>query len=173
MLIRVGTIVRAHGVRGEMKVRPDSDEPGRLLDLTKVVVGRSPEAGREYAVNTARLQTSRHGITVLMALADIHDRDSADALRGLGVYASDHDLPPLDDAEWFLDDLVGMEVTDARGSLVGRVMEILDLPAHPTFLVARPDGSSVMVPAVAPFLSAVKVESRTVEVELPDGLLDT
>lgn len=173
MLIRVGTIVRAHGVRGEMKVRPDSDAPEHLLDLADVVVGQSPEAGRKYAVKTARLQTSKHGITVLMVLADIHDRDSADALRGLGIYAADHDLPPLDDAEWFLDDLVGMEVTDVRGSLIGRVTEILDLPAHPTFLVAQPDGSSVMVPAIAPFLSAVNVESRTVEVELPDGLLDT
>jgi len=172
MLIRIGTVVRAHGLGGELKVRPETDDPSRFRELKAIYIGADGESAAAFSIQTARLQPTRHGVTVLLGVAGIGGRDEAERYRTCGVYAREDDLPALDDDEWFLDDLVGMEVTDANGNAIGSVREVIEIPSHPLLAVRRPDGREGLIPAVSPFLLAVDLERGTIEVDLPDGLLD-
>ena len=171
MLVQVGTIVRAHGVQGEVKVRPDTDDPARVVGLTVVFVGESSTVSGERDVVSCRIQESRHGQTILLRLAGVTSRESADALRGALVFAREDDLPGLDDDEYYLDELVGMHVVEDDGRDLGIVKEVLELPAHPVLLL-EVDGRDVLIPAVSPFITHVDAQSGSIKVDLPDGLID-
>lgn len=171
MLVQVGTIVRAHGVQGEVKVRPDTDDPTRVLELPVVYVGDSSAVAQELQVIACRIQESRHGQTILLRLGEVTTREGADALRGTLVFANADDLPGLGDDEYYLDELVGMQVVEDSGRDLGLVKEVLELPAHPVLLL-EVDGRDVLIPAVSPFVTSVDPESGRILVDLPEGLID-
>src|SRR5690606_18616233 len=108
-LLLMGRCGRAHGVRGEVKVFPETDDPDRFAALARVFVGPSAEEAEERAVERVRFQPQKGRTVVLLHLGGVPARDEAEALRGLGVYAHEDDLPPLDEDEVYLHDLVGLD----------------------------------------------------------------
>ncbi len=154
-----------------MKLRPETDGPEIFLSLEHVDVGARADSARRWRVLDARLQPSKHGITVLLHLGGSDTREDAEALRGSGVYVEEEMLPPLDPDEWFLDELIGLSVRDSGGEDIGVVEDVLELPAHPTMSVRRSTGH-VLIPAISPFVVSVDLESQRIIVELPEGLID-
>jgi 16S rRNA processing protein RimM len=171
-LFLVGRIVRSHGVRGEMKVAPETDDPGRFAAFEMVYVGTSPTDARPLRVRSVRSQQGSKGLTIVLSVAGVDDRDEADRMRKLGVYVHQDDLPPLDEDEMYLHDLIGMDVVTTDALQVGKVHDILDLPAHPVYVVARDGRPDVMIPAVPAFITEVDTEARRITVAPIEGLLE-
>lgn len=172
MLIRVGTVGRAHGIRGELKVVPDTDDPGRVSSVKSLHVGRDAATAMEHEVASFRMQASARGDAMLIGLVGVDDRTAAESLRGAGVYAREEDLPPLDDGEWFVDDLTGLRVVLEDGVEVGSVADVLDTPAHPVLVVARAGQPDVLIPAVTAFLRSVDFDANEICVSPIEGLLE-
>jgi 16S rRNA processing protein RimM len=103
-----------------------------------------------------------------MRFVGIDTREAVEALRGT-VLRVPRDEVPLDPDAFWSDDLLGREVTDDDGSLVGVVEATLDGAAHDYLVIARPDGGEVMVPAVA---ELVEVGPDRIVVHAVPGLLD-
>ncbi len=158
-LMLVGRIGKTHGVRGDVKVTPETDDPERFSELETVFVG--PQA-RSFAVETVRYQHSKRGTTVLLKLAGVDTPEAAAALKGLDVYAQPEDLPPLAEDEFFLHDLVGARVVTTDGADIGTVADVLDLPAQPVCVVRRPGRPDALIPIVPAFIA---------ELNIPDGVL--
>lgn len=171
-LLLMGRILKAHGVRGEVKVIPETDDPTRFEALETVYLGPGPDDVRAFALEGVRYQTTAKGPLVMVRLRGIDDRDQADALRRLKVYADEADLPPLGEDEVYLHDLVGLDVVTEGGVEVGQIREVLELPAQPVYVVARPGRPDVMVPAVEAFVAAIEMEARRVVIRPIEGLLD-
>ena len=171
-LLIVGKVLRAHGVQGEMKVVPETDEPQRFEALERIYIGGSPEGARPYAVASVRYQPTKRGLVVLLRLTDVDGPEAAEALRGLWVYALEGDLPPLGDDEVFLYDLVGLDVVTEAGEAVGTVRDVLEGSAHPLYLVARDGRPDVMIPAVPEFIADVDTEARRLTIRPIEGLLE-
>ena len=171
-LLLVGYIGKTHGVRGEVKVKPETDDPHRLLDLDTLFVGKTPESAKAHRVEALRLQPSKRGLTVVLKLEDIADRETADTLRSLHVYAREDDLPPLGEDEFFLDDLIGLEVVTEESEAVGKVKEILELPAQPVCVVARAGEADVLIPAVPEFIVDIDFDAGRLVVRPIEGLLE-
>ncbi len=172
-LLVVGRVIRSHGVRGEIKVLPESDDPERLLSLSEVFIGNSEAEAVSYDVNGARFQQSKKGLTVLYTLDEVNSRDAADALRHQVVFATVDDLPPLEDGEYFLHDLIGSKVDTDAGDPVGTLKDVLELPAHNVYVIARQGKGDVMVPAVPAFIEKVDVDARHIVIRPIEGLLDS
>lgn len=168
----IGRIIRSHGVRGEMKVVPETDDPARLLELESVFVGENEDAAVQYDVTMARTQQSKKGIVVLMSLAGVDGRDAADALRHQSVFAAQNELPPLEEGEYYLHDLVDCDVETVEGDHVGRLKEVMELPAQNIYVIARTGKPDVMVPAVPAFIEKVDVDANRIVINSIDGLLD-
>lgn len=169
-LRQIGVITRPHGLRGEVKVRPETDDPSRFEDLKAVWVGKDEEFAALRTIRTVRLHSMRSGVAVVLALEGVDDRDEAEALAGLGVWADESDLPPLDEGEVFISDLIGLDVFDEGGATLGRVTDVLDLPAQPVLVVGRPDGQSALVPFVPEIVE--HVDSDGIVIRPIEGLLD-
>ena len=171
-LLLVGRVGKPHGVQGEMKVVPETDDPERFADLETCYVGPRPEAVTPFAIASVRYQHTKRGITVLLGLKAIADRNQAEALRGHMVYAHRDDLPALDEDEFFIEDLIDLDVITTEGEEVGTIVDVMDLPGHPVYVVARPGQPDALIPGVPEFLEIIDLEEGRVVLRPIDGLLD-
>lgn len=175
-LLLVGVCGPPHGVRGEVKVIPQTDDPQRLLGLERVWLGPTPADAAEIAVVGARPQPGRRGLVVLTRFEGVTDRSAAEALRRLHVYASPDDLPPLEEDEIYLHDLRGLEVLartgDGAPELVGVVTDVIEGVAQDLLVVRRQGLPDALVPDVEEIVVDVDLDARTITILPPEGLLD-
>lgn len=166
----VGRVFRAHGIRGELKVIPETDDPARFEALETVFTGPDLERLTPHEVKQARFQYTKRGTTVILQLEDVGDRNAAEQFRKHNVYALEEDLDVADD-EVFVDDLLGSDVELKNGTHVGTVEEVLQTPAQHVYVVSRPDAPDALIPHVPEFVLEVDVEERRIVIEPIEGLL--
>jgi len=155
----VGVVGKPLGLKGEVFVRPDPD------------VAHDFVAGDEFVVGDHRLVVAAsrsHSGRLVVRFAGVDSREEAEALRGT-VLEVERDSVTLDDDAFWSDDLLGREVVDDTGGLVGILESTMDGAAHDYLVVARPDGAEVLIPAVA---ELVDVQPDRIVVTAIPGLLD-
>jgi 16S rRNA processing protein RimM len=158
--IVVGRIGRPQGVRGEVTVVPESDDPGRFA------AGAALRAGdRDVVVRSSRPYRSG-GLVV--AFEGVADRDAAEALRGLLLTVPVAERRDLDEGEFWPEDLIGLEVVNPRGRGLGEVVDVVVGESQDRLVVATPSGEHVEVPFVADFVS--DPEGGRLVVDAPQGL---
>ena len=155
----VGVVAKPLGLKGEVFVRPDPDVGHGFAAGETFVTG-----DRELVVAEARLHSGRQ----VVRFEGVESREGAEALRGT-VLSVSRDAVELDDDAFWNDDLLGREVVDQHGELVGVLEATQDGAAHDYFVVARPDGGEVLIPAVA---DLVNVQPDRIVIQAIPGLLD-
>lgn len=167
----VGRVVRAHGITGELVVEVRTDDPDTRFAPGASLRARPPRGGpeRTFVVDSAREHSGR----LLVRLADIADRNSADALRGNVFLVDTADLPPIDVPDEFYDhQLEGLRVVTTDGRLVGNVNEVLHTAAGELLSVVSEAGAEILVPFVSAIVTEVSLDNQTIEIDPPEGLLE-
>ncbi|VAW43634.1 16S rRNA processing protein RimM, partial [hydrothermal vent metagenome] len=111
--IVIGQITKPHGIRGELRVKPHTDEPQRFTWLEQVYVGKKNP--QPMAVEKARV----HQQKVLLKLTAVTDRTQAEALRGEWLQVPEAEALPLAEGEYYLFQLTGLAVLTVEGELLG------------------------------------------------------
>lgn len=164
-LIELAAIMRAHGLRGELLLKPFNPDSTLLLGCERVLLkGKSGEVV-SHQVEGARI----HSDHVLLTLAEVTDRDQADALRGNLVCVTRAELPQLEEGEYYLVDLVGLEARDASGAPIGKVVEVIEYPSAHCLAVECEDGVRE-VPNIERYVLEVDVPGGFVRVEHLDEI---
>lgn len=166
-LIHIGTLVRPHGIRGEIRVACFADSPALLCGVIYL------QAGTEAPLRVEGAGMRLHRGCPLISLPHVPDRTTAEGLRGVRVLVRREDLPEPAADEVYLHDILGFTVHDtSSGSAVG-VLEAVEFPAGQDIWVVRhASGAEILVPAVPELLDSVDAAARIVNVRLPHGLLD-
>lgn len=169
MLVAVGRIAKAHGVRGELAVDVRTDSPEQRFAVENVLVARV--RGRED--KTVTLQAVRgHGDRLLVRFDGVDDRTAADELRGALLLADTDDLPPIEDADEYYDhELAGLTAVLIDGTEVGTVREVVHVPSGELLAIDRSEGET-LVPFVQAIVPTVDVANGRVVLDPPEGLLD-
>ena len=170
-LIHVGTVGRPHGVRGEVKIIPETDEPERLVDLGELFLGSSDAEAQPFPVERIRFQHSKKGLTLLVKFAGFETPEQAQVLRRWSVMVRRSDFP-LEEDETLAADLIGFEVVSTDGERLGQIRNVLDLPAQIVYEVERMDGQIAMVPGVEAFVREVDVSARRMTIAPIEGLFE-
>ena len=153
--VSVGVVARSHGLRGALKLHGwADDDPDLRAGLDVKLAGRVHRVAG-YAPG-------------LLELADVHDRDAADALRGAEVFVRRADFPVDDDSGLYLVDLIGATVVDEAGAVLGKVEGFSDNGAQPLISVARAGSTSVLVPWVPAIVRSA--DKERVVLTPPPGL---
>jgi 16S rRNA processing protein RimM len=166
-----GRVVKAHGITGEVVVEVRTDDPDVRFAPGATLRARPSRGGqeREYVIESAREHSGR----LLVRLAGVGDRAAAEALRGHVFLVDTADLPPIDDPDEFYDhQLEGLRVVTTDGRLVGNVDEVLHTAAGELLSVTSETGAEVLVPFVSAIVTEVSLQSRTIEIDPPEGLLE-
>jgi 16S rRNA processing protein RimM len=157
----VGTVGRPQGVRGEVTVRPRTD-----------AVAQRFAAGATLRTADRDLEVAGHTLTqgrLVVAFAGVTDRDSAEALRGLDLWADAGTLQ-LDPDEFHDTDLIGLVAVDPDGNRLGEVIRVEHPPAQDLLVVRTPSGDR-LVPFVSALVPEVDPAAGRVVIDPIPGLL--
>jgi 16S rRNA processing protein RimM len=164
----LGEILRPHGVRGEVRVRLLTDFPERISKLERVYLGKDPDSiATPYGVESMR----RHQEHGLLKLKGIDDRDAADRLRQLLVMIDLAHAVPLEAGEFYLYQLIGVEVRTEAGEVLGTLTEVLETRANDVYVVKSPRYGEILIPALPETIIKTDIPAKQVIVRLPEGLL--
>lgn len=164
--VLLGTVARPHGIRGELKVRPYTEDPGSLSRYRRLYL--SADQG-ESRVPYTNLQARVSGNKVILRLEECSSREQAEQLAGMQIWLPSSDLPPVGKDEFYLFTLEGKEAHTIEGRVLGTVTEILDGGGQ-NILVIRQGKEEYLVPVVRKFI--VVIDEKKVVLDLPPGLLE-
>ena len=169
----VGRIRKAHGIRGEVVVESLTDAPDAVFAAGRRVFagtanGDRARDGAELVVSETR--PFREGL--LVRFDRIPDRTAAELWRDRYLLLPISELTPPADGEVYIHDLVGMNVVLVSGEPIGEVLEVYEVPQGLVLDVKRVAGGTVMLPFSPDVVKRVSPESRVVEVDPPEGMLD-
>lgn len=189
--IKIGKIVNAVGLKGEVKVYSYAGENDRFEKLDRIIAGSSqsgsgqsgsgqeggakraackkPQSDMEFEIEKVRYQKNM----VILKLRGVDDRNQAEALKDMDVFITEDDLEELPDDTFYVRDLIGCQVVDINdGKKLGVVSDLIQNSAQDIYQIDLAEGGQALIPAVEQFIKNVDIESKTITVSLIPGLID-
>lgn len=166
-LLQVGIITSTHGVRGEVKVYPTTDDPRRFRRLKEVVL----DTGKE------KMNLEIKGVKffkqfVILKFKGLDNINDIEKYRQKSLYVTRKNAVRLQRDEYFIADLIGLKVQDEDGKELGTVKDVIETGANDVYEVEMADGKSLLLPAIKQCILNVDVENGTMQVHVLEGLLD-
>lgn len=166
-LLQVGIITSTHGVRGEVKVYPTTDDPRRFRRLKEVVL----DTGKE------KMNLEIEGVKffkqfVILKFKGLDNINDIEKYRQKSLYVTRKNAVRLQKDEYFIADLIGLKVQDEDGKELGTVKDVIETGANDVYEVEMADGKSLLLPAIKQCILNVDVENGTMQVHVLEGLLD-
>lgn len=165
--IAVGVIEKAHGIRGQVKVKALTDFPSRFKLLTTIFV--ELQSGERKQLEIARINLQ--GQIVYLSFKDINNREQAQELQGAFLMIKRTDLLPLHDDEFYHFEIEGFEVKTEAGVHVGAVEKVWDLAANPVFVVQTENGE-VLIPVIKDVIKEIDKKKGEIIITPLEGLLE-
>src|SRR5262245_54829738 len=165
-LVPLGVVTGAHGVHGELRVKPYNPSSSLLLTSPRALLrGPGADAPREVALQSARW----HRDELIVRLETCAQREDALALRGGELCLRRAQLPALAEGEHYLVDLVGLSARRADGTPIGRVVEAIEYPASQVLRVDTARGT-IELPMLEPYLVEIRLDEGIVIVDHVEDL---
>lgn len=166
-LLQVGIITSTHGVRGEVKVYPTTDDPRRFRRLKEVVL----DTGRE------KINLEIEGVKffkqfVILKFKGLDNINDIEKYRQKSLYVTRKNAVRLQRDEYFIADLIGLKVQDEDGTELGTVKDVIETGANDVYEVEMADDRSLLLPAIKQCILNVDVENGMMQVHVLEGLLD-
>ena len=156
----MGKIVAPHGVRGDIRILPQTDLPTLLLDAKYLLL---PD-GRRLTVQSAR----QHKTLVLVRTQELTTMEAAEALRGQTVSLLRQDLPKLEHG-FYVMDLIGLPVYDEAGTRIGTFKAVQDTGGGAdVYTITLADGRDVLVAAIRENIKEIDVAGKRIVVKFPE-----
>ncbi len=163
---QVGVYTNTHGVRGEIKVYPTTDDPKRFRKLKQVIL-RTPKQEMTLEIENVRFSKQM----VLLKFKGIDNINDIERYKGSGLFVPREQAVPLKKDEYFIADLIGITVFTEDGAELGRLSEVLQTGANDVYVVQTGE-RELLLPAIADCVQSVDVEAGRMVVHLMEGLLD-
>lgn len=165
-LVCIGRVAGTHGVHGHLKVRPLTSEPDYYQGVARVFV----DSGAGLAGHRVK-EWRTQGVIWLLLLDGVAGREAAQGLKGAEVLLPDDELKPLAEGEYFTDDLIGCEVFNEAGELLGRVTGLIETGANDVLELDTGHGAA-LVPMTEEVLKAIDTGQRRITVAPLPGLME-
>ncbi len=164
--LRVGVITTTHGIRGEVKVFPTTDDPQRFLDLKRIFL----DTGKDT------LPLEIEGVKffkklVILKFKGIDNINDIEKYRGKDLLILREDAVKLEAGEYFIFDLIDSEVFLEDGSKLGVLTEIMATGANDVYVVQTPEGKEVLIPSIKDCILDIDAENKRITVHLLNGMI--
>jgi 16S rRNA processing protein RimM len=165
VFVVIGKFRKPHGIQGEIRMSVLTESPELLSPGKKIYVGPRYQG---YTIKALRW----HGGDLLVSLEELPDRTAVEIFRNVIVSVKGDDIPELPEGEYYLHQLVGMEVVTDEDEVLGILQEVLITGANDVYLVKTPAGKELLLPAIDDVVREINIEKGLVRVHLIAGLLD-
>ena len=164
--LQVGVITATHGLKGEVKVFPTTDDPNRFRRLKEVILDTGKE---ERVLKIEGVKFFKQ--MVILKFQGLDDINDVERLRRGRLYVTRENAVRLKRNEYFIADLIGMRVENEDGSELGVLQDVISTGANDVYDVRLADGRQLLIPAIRECILEVNVEEGWMRVHLLDGLL--
>lgn len=166
-LLRVGVIANTHGIRGEVKVFPTTDEKERFKDLKKVIL----DTGKEQKV--LEIQSVRFFKNlVILKFKGIGNINDIEMYKGKDLLVTREDAVPLEEGEYFIADLLDLDVYSDEDEKIGVLYDVMQTGANDVYVVKTEEGKEILLPAIDECILDIDLEESRMTVHIMEGLLD-
>lgn len=165
--LRVGVISSTHGIKGEVKVFPTTDDPNRFKKLKKVILDTGKE-NIELEISSVRFFKNM----VILKFKGYDDINDIEKYKGKDLLVTRENAVPLEEGEYFIYDLINCDVITEDGEEFGVLKEVLQTGANDVYVVTTKEGKEVLLPNIDDCVLNVDIENKKITVHIMDGLLD-
>ena len=156
-LFRVGVISNTHGIRGEVKVYPTTDNVRRFDDLKEVIL------------DTGKEQLILHVTSVKYFKNMVND---IIPYKGMDLLVTRENAIPLEEGEYYIADIIGSKAITDEDKILGTLTDVLQTGANDVYVVKTKDGKEVLLPSIEECILDRDIENKIVKVHIMKGLLD-
>ncbi len=164
---QVGVITGTHGLKGEVKVFPTTDDPERFCDLDKVLLDLGTSK-KELTVDRVKFFKQ----FVILSFKEFDRIEDVERLRGKSLLIPRDQAVPLEEGEFFIPDLLGLSVTEEDGTPVGTLTDVLQTGANDVYVVQTPAGKEILLPAIKDCIKETNPQEGYMKVYLMPGLTE-
>ena len=166
-LLKVGVITSTHGIRGEVKVFPTTDDAKRFKKLKNVILDNGKE---KIDMEIASVRFFKN--MVILKFTGIDDINDVEKYKKAELYVTRENAVPLKKDEYFIADLIGVEVTSDEGEALGVIDDVLQTGANDVYVIKKAGCQDLLVPAIKACIKEVDIENQKMIVHLLAGLRD-
>lgn len=165
--LKIGQIVNTHGVKGEVKVYPLTDNVRRFSKLSFVFM-----LGKDGQYEKVEIEGVKYFKEMpLLKLKNVDDMDAAMKFRNQYLYVDRENAVKLPKDTYFITDLIGLDVITEDGNRLGELINVFSTGSNDVYEVKREEGKNVLLPAIGDVILEVNIEEGFIKVRLMEGLL--
>jgi len=165
--LQVGVISSTHGVRGEVKVFPTTDDVKRFKRLKEVILDTGKE---ELILEIEGVKFFKQ--FVILKFKEFDNINDIEKYKGKSLYVTRANAVRLRKDEYFIADLQGLKVVDEEDKEFGVLRDVMETGANDVYIIDMPDGREVLIPAIKECILDVDMEAGVMKIHVMDGLLD-
>ena len=166
--LRVGVITSPHGVRGEVKVYPTTDDVMRFKKLDKVILDLGRGETRELKIRQVKFFKNM----VILKFDGVDTMNEVEGWRQKDLLITRDQAIPLEEDEFFITDLIGLNVVTDEGETLGTLTDVMETGANDVYCVKTPEGKELLLPAIRDCILDVDLDKEEMLVHVLPGLLD-
>ena len=165
-LLQVGVITQTHGVRGEVKVFPTTDDPARFKKLKQVVLDTGKET-LPLEVESVKFFKQ----FVILKFKGYDNINDVEKYKRCSLLVDRENAVPLGEDEYYIADMIGMEVETEDGAIFGTLKDVIETGANDVYVIDSAEHGEVLVPAIRECILDVDIENRRMKIHLLAGLI--
>ena len=167
VLFRVGVISNTHGIRGEVKVYPTTDNVRRFDDLKEVIL----DTGKEQLIlHVTSVKYFKN--MVILKFKEFDNINDIIPYKGMDLLVTRENAIPLEEGEYYIADIIGSKVITDEDKILGTLTDVLQTGANDVYVVKTKDGKEVLLPSIEECILDRDIENKIVKVHIMKGLLD-
>ena len=166
-MLRVGVLANTHGIRGEVKVFPTTDDVKRFEKLKQIFIDTEKEL-IELQISSVKYFKNM----VILKFKNIDNINQIEKYKGRDLLITRENAVPLEEDEYFIYDIIGAKVIEENGNEIGDLKEVLTTGANDVYIVKTTEGKEVLLPVIKDCVKEVNVADKKVVVHLMPGLID-
>ena len=166
-LLRIGVITTTHGIRGEVKVFPTTDDVSRFDSCDEVVLVTKKE---QIPLHIQSVKYFKN--IVIVKFKEYNDINQVEQFRKCDIMVTRENAVPLEEGEYFICDIIGAEVVEENGEKIGTVKDVMETGANNVFVIESEDGKELLFPSIPECIRQVDVENKRVVAHIMPGLMD-
>ncbi|MGN0367540.1 MAG: ribosome maturation factor RimM [Wujia sp.] len=166
-MFRIGVITSTHGLRGEVKVFPTTDDVKRFKKLKKCYI-RTQQGDMEVEKNSCKFFKNM----VILSFKEFTDINQIEKYKGCELYVDRENAVPLEEGEYYIADVIDADVFDDEGKKLGTLVDVMQTGANDVFVVNLEDGKEVLFPVIPDCVLDIDTEQKKVVVHIMNGLMD-
>ena len=166
-LLQVGAVTNTHGVRGEVKVFPMTDDVNRFKKLKSVILDTGKE---KLELHITQVKFFKN--LVILKFKGYDNINDVEKWKGKPLYVTRENAVKCKKDEYFIADLIGLQVIADDGEELGEISDVLSTGANDVYIISKPGNKELLIPAIKECIRKVDMQERVMEVHLLEGLRD-